>query len=175
MGSWELSLSPFSPQDPALCGGTSSLNLPWTPSIHPPPGLSPLPSSPLHLSLFSLFSLLQAKVKLILFHNFLSARFLLRRLESMAPCLKDVIKVKTKWIPVSDKVNNVFFFPPPYPCRYIRCTVISHLIKSPTVSFLFFLFFFYFFEYEYKVDASGDSLHIRELIWARSQKGKDVI
>lgn len=39
----------------------------------------------------------------------------------------------------------------------------------------FFLFFFYFFEYEYKVDASGDSLHIRELIWARSQKGKDVI
>lgn len=88
-------------------GATSSLNLPRLFVFPPLRSVSSAHSTP---SVFLLFSLLQAKVKLILFHNFLSAKFFPQRLPSMARCLKDVIKVKTKWIPVSDKVNNVFFF-----------------------------------------------------------------
>lgn len=63
VGSWELSLCDLSPQAPALCGGTSFLRIPCRP--------------PLRTSfLFPFFFLLQAQVKLILFHNFLSVRFL---------------------------------------------------------------------------------------------------
>lgn len=79
------------------------LKPPSAPSIHSPPS--------------SLFFLLQAKVKLILFHNFLSARFLPQRLHLWLSAWKMWLRWRpseylclTKWI--------MFFFP--YPYRYIR-------------------------------------------------------
>lgn len=70
---------------------------------------------------------------------------------------------------MSDKVNNVFFFtPPPMQIYQVYSNITFNKVSRSFISFHFLLFF----EYEYNVDASGDSLHIRELIWARSQKRK---
>lgn len=69
-GQWRASLSHLSPQESAHCGAAPPLNLPW---LHPvlPPSLPPV-----LFSLFSIssFSLLQAKVKLILFFLIISCR-----------------------------------------------------------------------------------------------------
>lgn len=118
------------------------------PEPPPTPAFHPL----LHLLAFlsdTLFFLLQAKVKLILFHNFLSARFLPRRLHLWLSAWKMRLGWRrseylclTKWI---------MFFSPPY--RLIRCMLMSYLIKSPPASFLLF------FEYEYGADAGDDTPH----------------
>lgn len=132
MESWELSLYKFSPQASALCGGTSSLNLPWCHfflsscflSIYLAFYLACLPFLPF-------FFLPQAKVKLIIFLNFLSPRFLPQRLHLWCGARKMWLKCRqseylclTKW---------AMFFPFSY--RYMERMAISLLIKSRRLIF----------------------------------------
>lgn len=83
------------------------LKPPLTPSIRPPLYLLPFFSLPL-------FFLLQAKVKLILFHNFLSARFLPQRLHLWLSAWKMWLRWRqSEYLCLT---NWIMFFP--YPYRY---------------------------------------------------------